>query len=216
MAALFPRAINSWLRLVLAAAVIGAIAIPAALWAWVRTPYVTGQFAPLEQPVEFDHRHHVQDDGIDCRYCHAGAERGALAGVPDTAVCLNCHSQIWTSSPHLQLVWNSFVQDVPIRWRRVHRLPDFVFFNHAAHVRHGVGCETCHGRVDRMARVYQVAPLTMGWCLDCHRNPAAHLRPAREITTMGWDAARHPASLGAELAEQYRVRSLLTCTTCHR
>lgn len=184
--------------------------------AWVRTPQITGQFSPLEQPVEFDHRHHVADDGIDCRYCHDLVERSPYAGVPPTERCMNCHNQIWPDSPLLAPVWASYFKNEPIVWRRVHQLPEFVYFDHSIHVNKGVGCESCHGRVDRMARVYQVASLQMGWCLDCHRRPERVLRPVEEITTMGWVPSRPQEELGRELMERYGVRRVTDCTACHR
>jgi len=189
---------------------------PILLMAWVRTPYITGRGVPFDQPIAFDHRHHVRDDGIDCLYCHATAERDASAGIPTTALCLNCHNQIWNDSPLLEMVWRSYASHRPIRWVRVNRLPDFVFFNHAVHTSSGIGCETCHGRVDRMARVYQSAPLTMGWCLECHRAPERFVRPRDAVTAMGWQPDGSQDVLGAELVNAYRIRRLTNCTTCHR
>jgi hypothetical protein len=216
MAALFPRWFDSFARVVLAIAAVAALGIPAFLMVWVRTPQAVGANDPITQPVEFDHRHHVVDDGIDCRYCHDLVDRSPYAGVPPTERCLNCHNQIWNSSPLLEPVWRSYFTDRPIPWVRVHRLADFVYFHHAIHVNKGVGCETCHGRVDRMARVQQVAPLTMGWCLDCHRNPAPHLRPPEAVTTMGWQPDRPRDELEPMLMRRLGVRSLTHCTTCHR
>jgi hypothetical protein len=194
--------------LLVASAVI--VGTPVFLILAARTPYVTEQGDPLDQPVFFDHRHHVRDDGIDCRYCHDLVERSPSAGVPPTDRCLGCHSQIWNESPLLEPVWESYRTGRPIPWVRVHDLPDFVYFDHSAHVTKGVGCQTCHGPIDRMARVYQWAPLTMQWCLDCHRNPEPQLRPEAWITSMisappregDWDLP--PVSPG------------LTCSTCHR
>jgi hypothetical protein len=216
MPAPFPRWSNAVLRQGIVAASVLLLAAVGAPMLWVRTPWASGQYRLLEQPVEFDHRHHVVDDGIDCRYCHDLVERSAYAGVPPAERCMNCHGQIWNESAVLAPVRASFFDDRPIAWQRVHRLPDFVFFDHSAHVGHGVGCEECHGRVDTMARVYQVAPLTMGWCLDCHRDPAPHLRPRELVTVMGWSPDRPRAELGRELMRQYDVRSLTSCTTCHR
>jgi len=213
---IFSQSADAFARLALAACAVLAIGTPAFLMWWVTTPYVTGQFYQTAQPVPFDHRHHVVDDGIDCLYCHVDAAHSPHAGVPPTELCLNCHSQIWDHSPALALVWRSRLEDRPIPWRRVTFLPDFVFFNHAIHVRKGVGCETCHGRVDEMARVYQVAPLTMGWCLDCHRDPAPHLRPEDAVTVMGYAPARPQAVVGRELLQQYHVRSITNCSGCHR
>lgn len=216
MAALFPRWSDSLLRVAIVAVVAVAVGVPVFLMAWVRTPYVTGESDPLTQPVEFDHRHHVADDGIDCRYCHDLVERSPYAGIPPTSRCLNCHSQIWNTSPLLEPVWASYFLDRPIPWVRVHRLPGFVYFDHSIHVSKGVGCESCHGRVDQMARVFQVAPLTMAWCLDCHRAPERHLRPRSAITVMGWTPPRPQEEFGLELKRLYGVRELTTCTACHR
>ncbi len=211
-----PRGANAAMRWGILLLALFVPAVPLALMGWVRTPYVTGQSSPLEQPVPFDHRHHVVDDGIDCRYCHDLVERSPVAGVPSADRCMNCHSQVWNESPLLETVRESYYSGRPIAWARVHRLPDFVFFDHSIHVHKGVGCETCHGRVDRMARVYQAAPLTMGWCLSCHRDPERFLRPRDQVTTMGWTADRGSRRSGAELARLYRVKSLTDCTTCHR
>lgn len=198
------------------AAIVG---IPTAMIAWARTPYATGQGTPPEQPVKFDHRHHVRDAGIGCEYCHRGAFDTPLAGVPATSLCMNCHSQIWPASPELSVVRHSYFEDEPIRWQRVNRLPDFVFFDHSAHVQHGVGCVTCHGRVDQMPQVYAASPLTMRWCIDCHDNPGPRLRPREKITDMEWQppaTAAERATLASELTQRFAVRSLVNCSTCHR
>ena len=194
----------------------GVLGVPVALMLWVRTPYVTNQDNPVEQPVAFDHRHHVRDDGIDCLYCHYEATRSKYAGVPPTAVCMNCHSQIWQESARLSPVRESWFQDRPMRWRRVHQLPQFVYFDHSAHVSHGVGCVECHGRVDLMGEVYAVAPLTMQWCLDCHRDPAPHLRPTSEITSMSWDPGGSRRDIGDAIVRELHVDPPVSCTGCHR
>jgi hypothetical protein len=219
MSATFPPWSTYALRWALALGVLAVLAIPVLLMIWVRTPYVTAELVPIEQPVAFDHRHHVEDDGIDCRYCHTTVETSSSAGYPDTEVCMGCHSQIWSGSPMLEEVRRSFFEGRPIAWQRVHRLPDFVFFNHAVHVANGVGCEECHGRVDRMPRILQVAPLTMSWCVDCHRDPAPHLRPREAITAMGWRAGRtkHDArAVEAALMKRYSVAAGTDCSSCHR
>ena len=216
MPPLFRPWVDHVVRAALVIVVVVIIGGPILLMAWVRTPYITGQGVPFDQPISFDHRHHVRDDGIDCLYCHVSATRAASAGIPPTELCLNCHNQIWNDSPLLQVVWHSFASRQPIAWTRVTRLPDFVFFNHAAHTTAGVGCETCHGRIDRMARVYQAAPLTMGWCLDCHRAPERYLRPRDQVTTMGWQPPDVQLVVGRALKQRYRVRALTDCTTCHR
>jgi predicted CXXCH cytochrome family protein len=179
----------------------------------VRTPYSTGQFRALDQPVEFDHRHHVRDDGIACLYCHEAAETSATAGLPTTDVCMGCHAQVWNGSPALEAVRQSYFSGQPIRWRRVHDLAGFVYFDHAVHVRGGIDCSRCHGDVGGMARVEQVQPLTMGWCLDCHRDPARQIaggsRPGN-----AWSAT---VALFTDVWAGHRaVTPLVTCSACHR
>jgi hypothetical protein len=196
-----------WLAI---AAIAGALVIvPVALIAWARSPYATGANEVLDQPVKFDHRHHVRDNGIDCLYCHSGADRSRYAGVPATSVCMGCHDQIWTDSPELAPVRRSAFEGAPIAWARVSRLPDFVFFDHSSHVNKGVGCVSCHGRVDRMAQVYAAAPFTMRWCLDCHRDPEPRLRPRDEVTNMEWVP-------GAGAADVEDVHPRTDCSGCHR
>jgi hypothetical protein len=159
--------------------------------------------------VKFDHRNHVRDDGIDCIYCHSTAETSKNAGIPSTATCMGCHAQVWTASPELAPVQDSWFRGEPLRWSRVSTLPDFVFFDHSIHVNKGVGCVECHGRVDLMPQVYAAKPLTMRWCLDCHRDPARHVRPLARITDMEWEPGRNAAPVPS-------VRSITHCTACHR
>jgi hypothetical protein len=192
-------------------ALAGAVTVPIL---YARTPYATGALDPVLQPIAFDHRHHVRDDGIDCLYCHEDAERSPYAGVPASERCMGCHNQIWNDSSLIAPLRDSVETGQPVAWQRVHSLPDFVYFDHSIHVNRGVGCVTCHGRVDEMAAVYQVHRLTMSWCLDCHRDPAPHLRPRDQITSMTW-APDGPGRI-AELARQYQPRSLTHCSTCHR
>lgn len=216
MAAVFPTWSNNAARVGIVAGLLLVVAVPAALMGWVRSPWNTGENRAPIQPVPFDHRHHVVDDGIDCLYCHSLAERSPYAGIPGAGLCMNCHSQIWNQSPVLEPVRESYFRDIPMAWQKVYALPDFVYFDHAVHLANGVGCESCHGRVDRQARIAQVVPLTMGWCLECHRDPAPHLRPRSEITTMGWSFTGDRDSLAAALAQEYDVKRLTNCTTCHR
>jgi hypothetical protein len=213
---LFTPAADSVFRLALFLSFAGVVSIPAAMILWVRTPYVTHADEPVEQPVPFDHRHHVRDDAIDCLYCHYEATRSPRAGVPPTAVCLNCHGQVWNDAARLAPVRASFFEDVPLRWQRVHVLPQFAYFDHSAHVTRGVGCSECHGRVDRMAEVQAVAPLTMQWCLDCHRDPDPHLRPVAEITHMDWSPPGSRREAGAAVRRELHVSPPLHCSGCHR
>jgi hypothetical protein len=213
---LFPAWSDSVFRLCLVLAVAGVLAVPIAAMLWVRTPYVTKEDDPIDQPIMFDHRHHVRDDGIDCYYCHYEAQRSKYAGAPPTSVCMNCHSQVWQRSERLAPLRASWFDDRPIHWRRVHVLPGFVYFDHSAHVSHGVGCAECHGRVDDMGEVYPVAPLTMMWCLDCHRSPEQHLRPQSEITDMEWRPDRPRAEIGAAIRRQLHIDPPVSCTGCHR
>jgi len=181
--------------------------------------YNTGQDVFVNQPIQFSHAHHVGGMGIDCRYCHTSVEESAFANIPPTKTCMNCHSQIWTTAPILEPVRASFRNNTPLEWTRVHDLPDFVYFNHSIHVAKGVGCATCHGRVDTMPLMYQQASLMMSWCLDCHRNPARFVRPREEVYNMAWTPPADDPGLGERLVEEYKIGSvdqLTSCSTCHR
>ena len=187
-----------------------------------RSSWNTGAYVEREQPVQFSHKHHTGDDGIDCRYCHTSVETSSSAGLPPTKTCMNCHSQIWNDSPYLEIVRQSWRDNKPIEWTRVHDLPDFAYFNHSIHVAKGVGCNTCHGPVDDMALVYQARSLQMEWCLECHREPERFLRPKSEVFNMKWREENKTAEQLAEgrrLKEQYAVRHkavMQSCSTCHR
>ena len=225
MTALFPRWTNTAFRLALGGMFAGALTALFGFMVYVRTPWNTEQYEAVDQPVQFDHRHHTIDDRIDCVYCHSGAEVSARAGVPSTEVCMGCHSQVWSESPLLEPVRRSYFSGRALPWNRVHDLPDFVYFSHAVHVARGVGCVNCHGRVDQMARVYEVKSLTMGFCLDCHQHAAEVPRPptARASSGPGLEPAQ-PALIGsfpADVAETAslgprKVDALTTCSACHR
>jgi hypothetical protein len=183
-----------------------------------RSSYTTGQGVTIRQPVPFGHEHHVAGLGIDCRYCHTAVETSSAAGIPPTATCINCHKLIWNDSPMLEPVRESFRTNKPIRWNKVHDLPDFAYFDHSIHVAKGVGCVSCHGRVDRMRLTYQASSLQMEWCLACHRDPEPNLRPKDEVFSMTWKA-QNQAELGASLAKENDLRgtfALTNCSTCHR
>lgn len=193
-----------------------------ALWVLAeinRSSYSTQAYVARQQPVQFSHKHHVGDDGIDCRYCHTSVETSSFAGIPSTKICMNCHSQIFANSPYLEPVRESWRSGKPIQWVRVHDLPDFVYFDHSIHVSKGVGCATCHGRVDRMPLMWQVASLQMEWCLDCHRNPEQYIRPREQVFNMEWQPPANQIEEGRKLVKAYNVRSpsaITSCSTCHR
>jgi hypothetical protein len=214
--ALFPVWSTPVFRGALVLGVLLVLSIPALLWAWERTPYVAGNETPVNQAVKFDHRHHVRDDGIACSYCHADFRRSASAGMPAVSVCMGCHSQIWTNSNELALVRAAYYAGTPLVWERVTRLPHFVFFDHSIHVSRGVGCVSCHGRVDQMAEVYAVHTLTMDFCLDCHRSPAEQLRPLDQVENMGWTANESSTASAIQLQRTLDAYPRTDCTTCHR
>jgi hypothetical protein len=172
-------------------------------------------YAPA-QPVPYSHALHPGKLGIDCRYCHTTVENAAFAAIPPTQTCINCHARIRAKSDQLALVRESFGTGAPIPWVKIHDLPDYVYFNHGAHVRRGVGCVECHGRIDRMEVVAQVRTLAMSWCLDCHRRPEAHLRPPALVTQMDWVPPEDPVKYGARLRRETNINPSQDCSTCHR
>ncbi len=219
MAQLFSRRANSHARMILVAVVLlvcgGGWATSEIFW----SPYTTYVGIPFSQPVPFSHQHHVAGLGIDCRYCHNSVETSAFAGMPATDTCMTCHSQLWTEAPLLAPVRASLAGNTPIKWTRVHDLPDFAYFNHSIHVAKGVGCSTCHGQVDQMPLTFKTQTLYMRWCIDCHQAPQRYLRPADQIYNMSWQAPAGQASLGQQLAMTNHVDlsgRLTNCSTCHR
>ena len=216
MSQIFPKSANAWSKASIGALLGLVVALGAMLPVLQRSDFVTAANTFVEQPVQFSHQHHVGGIGIDCRYCHTSVEVSYSAGIPPTKTCINCHSQIWSTSPYLEPVRSSFRDDRPLRWTRVHDLPDFVYFNHSIHVKKGMGCETCHGRVDKMPLMKQQNSLQMEWCLDCHRNPAKYVRPREEVLTMGYRPAVDQAELGPKLVAEYKIQSLTSCSVCHR
>lgn len=168
------------------------------------------------QPVAYSHAMHAGELGIDCRYCHNTVEHAAFAAIPPTQTCMNCHRTIKATSDKLQLIRDSYATGEAVPWVRVHTLPDYVYFNHEAHVTSNVGCVTCHGRIDKMERVNQAKSLRMGWCLRCHRNPAPNLRPEEDLTKMDWTPAEDPSALGRVLMVRNNINPSDNCSTCHR
>jgi hypothetical protein len=211
----FPRWANK--TRVLAGVILGAAPIYLTGLVWYgASPKTTDVGYMPKQPVPYSHALHAGQLGIDCRYCHNTVEQGAHAAIPATATCMNCHERVWTNSARLAPVRESLTTGKPIEWLKVHDLPDYVYFNHSAHVTRGVGCVTCHGRVDEMEEVYQKEPLSMSWCLDCHRRPEASLRPSEEVTNMTWKAPGDPVEFGKALREKNHLNPSTDCSTCHR
>lgn len=218
MAQIFHRSTNTLSRVTIYAAVFIVAGMAWVLMAVNRSTYTTQEGVVLRQPVPFSHEHHVAGLGLDCRYCHTSVETSSFAGMPPTSTCMNCHKILWSDSPMLEPVRSSFATGQPLRWTRVHDLPDFVYFNHSIHVSKGIGCASCHGRVDQMPLMRQAESLQMEWCLECHRHPETFLRPRAEVFSMTWAPVDRRAE-GARLVETYRIRrprDLTSCSTCHR
>lgn len=191
----------------------------AGLWAWdtmLRSSYATQVDVAREQPVPFSHKHHVAGLGIDCRFCHTSVEDSGFAGIPPTKTCMSCHSMVWKDAEILEPVRESYREDRPIEWIRVHDLPDFAYFDHSIHVKKGIGCTTCHGQVDEMPLMWRTETLNMDWCLGCHRDPTPNVRPREEVFSVDWSPDDLSSAEHAALAEEYGVQSLLNCSICHR
>jgi hypothetical protein len=218
MAQLFRPSANTFARVALVSILVPPVLAIGGAYALMRSPYVTGQSITLNQPIPFSHTHHVGDVGLDCRYCHASVETSAFAGLPPTTTCMACHSRLFTNAAMLAPVRQSLADGKPLRWNRVHRLPDYVYFDHSIHVAKGVGCSTCHGDVAAMPLMRQITPLTMEWCLDCHRNPAPNLRPRDKIFDTQWMPPSDQAEEGTRLLAEYHIdtKNLTDCSRCHR
>jgi hypothetical protein len=211
----FPRWTNLLRPLLAVTAVAAPVYIVLLVWLGASPRTQDVGYQPV-QPVPYSHALHAGDLGIDCRYCHNTVEVAAKAAVPPTQTCMNCHAKIRTASPKLTPIRESYATGMPVPWVRVHDLADFVYFNHSAHVRRGVGCVSCHGRVDKMEAVTQVEPLSMGWCLDCHRNPDRNLRPPEMATKMDWVPPEDPTAYGRRLRQVNGIDPPTECWTCHR
>ncbi len=215
MAQIFERWTNDVpLRIAAASLVAGGLVV-AGIWYFFSPKYTDVGYQP-EQPVAYSHKLHAGDLGINCLYCHATVDRAPVAVVPPTQVCMNCHRVVKRDSPLLAAIRDSDSTKQPMRWVRVHNLPGFAYFDHRPHLRAGVGCASCHGRIDKMEVVAQDQPLSMSWCLDCHRDPAPNLRPAHEVTNMDWTPGKDQAELAAQIIKTKRLAPPLDCTGCHR
>ena len=215
----FHRSTNTISRVTIYGAVIIVAMIGSLGATFFRSAYMTGVGEAIQQPVPFSHKHHVGGLGIDCRFCHTTVETQAFAGFPATKTCMGCHSQIWADSPLLEPVRASWRTGESLQWNKVHKLADFVYFNHSIHVNKGVGCSTCHGQVNQMPLVRQASSLQMEWCLGCHRQAEQFLRPREHVFNMDWQAPANQLEVGKKLAQDYKIRSvaeLTSCSTCHR
>lgn len=214
MAQIFPKWANEILGRILLGLIIFSTALVAGVWYYFSPEFTDVGYAP-EQPIEYSHKIHAGQLGLDCQYCHTSVEKSKQANIPPTQTCMNCHNQIDSQKPEeIQKIRDSWESGESIEWIRVHNLPDYAYFNHAAHVNVGVGCESCHGRVDRMEVVFQKEPLSMSWCLDCHRKPEEHLRPVDEVTTMGYQI-ENQIEKGRELVAKHNVNPPTYCQGCH-
>jgi hypothetical protein len=218
MAQLFTPRSNSIAKALIMVMLLLVSAVTAGTWKVWWSPYMTREGMPLDQPVPFSHKHHVSGLGIDCRYCHVSVENSAFAGIPPTETCMTCHSQVWTDAPVLEPVRQSWTTHTPIEWNRVHKVPDFVFFNHGIHIQKGIGCATCHGAVQQMPLTQKEHSLYMKWCLECHQDPAKYVRPKSEVFNMEYQAPPNQAEFGAKLVREYHIDTtqLRDCSMCHR
>jgi hypothetical protein len=216
MAQIFHRSANSLAKVSIVGAVVVVGVVILAAYKINSGAFITDVDVVKDQPVPFSHKHHVTDDGIDCRYCHTSVETSGFAGLPATEICMSCHSQIWTNAAILEPVRESFRTGQSLEWTRVYDLPDFVYFNHSIHVNKGIGCSTCHGRVDQMPLMYKVNTLYMNWCINCHRDPAKYVRPRDQVFNMAYEYPSNQEELGKKLVAEYKIQSFTDCVTCHR
>jgi len=214
---IFPRWANKSVQLAGVVLGVAPIYLTFLIWYGASPKTIDVGYMP-QQPVPYSHALHAGELGIDCRYCHNTVEKAAMAAIPPVQTCMNCHARVKTKSEKLEPIRDAFQNGTPLEWKKVHDLPDYVYFNHSAHVTRGVGCVTCHGRIDQMAEVSQFAPLSMGWCLDCHREPWKNLRPPSEVTNMTWKHPEgvDPVQYGKDLAEKNNLHPPTDCSTCHR
>ena len=222
MSDIFPKWTNKLPSRVLAGGLILAAASVGGAWYYFTPKYTAVGYQP-RQPVAFSHAVHVEQLGMDCRYCHDGVDQSWYSNVPASSTCMNCHTQVLANDPRLALVRESYATGKPIPWVQIHKMPDFVYFNHAVHVNRGISCVECHGQINEMDEVFQSKPLSMSYCLECHRDPAARLRPLDKITDLNWNwsddpklAAQLQRTHGQELLRQWKVESLQNCSACHR
>ena len=216
MSQIFPRSANALARSSLFGVLSLVLFLGWLVFTLMRSSWATKQDEFVEQPIQFSHAHHVGGMGIDCRYCHTSVEKSSFAGIPPTRTCMNCHSQIWSTAPILEPVRASFRNDTNLEWIRVNDLPDFVYFNHQIHVKQGVGCDTCHGPVDKMPLMYQARSLLMEWCLECHRAPEQFIRPRAEVFNMNYRLPSGVTQVEQGLRPLVPLKQVVCATPHHR
>jgi len=228
MAQIFSPITNAWAKAGLAVALLLVVTGSTGYYVYWTSRYVSRVGVPQKQPVPFSHEHHVKKIGIDCRYCHTSVEESAFAGIPPTQTCMNCHSQLWTNAQMLEPVRESLRSGKPVEWNRVHDLPDYVYFNHAIHIKKGVACISCHGQVDSMPLMWKDKTLFMSWCLQCHRNPEPYIGRPEDVTRMTAPLPAADPGEAPKLREEhmklaqllrtdnYEMNKLTSCSTCHR
>ena len=222
MSDIFPKWTNRLPRQIIVGALLMGTAVAGGVTYYFTPKYTRVGYQPI-QPVNFPHSVHVKQLGLDCRYCHNGVEKSWYSNIPATSVCMNCHTQVLKDDPRLAPVRESAATGKPIEWVQIHKLPDYAYFNHSVHVNRGVSCVECHGQINNMDEVYHAKPFSMTFCLDCHRDPAAHVRPLQYITDLDWkptsdmsEVAEVQLQRGTEIVNHWHVQSLQTCSTCHR
>lgn len=215
MAQIFPEWVNSIPKQLQLATILFFTAIVFGFWYFGSPYYLEVGYAP-RQPIPFSHQFHVTEIGLDCQYCHGSAWQSAVAAIPSTQTCMTCHQYVALDSEKLEPLRQSWETGLPVEWIRVHDVPDHAYFNHSIHIHSGIGCETCHGRVDRMEVVMKTEPMSMGWCLDCHNNPGPNLRPFDEITNMTWTPPDDHAEFAEKMMNKHHINASVYCNTCHR
>jgi hypothetical protein len=222
MSDVFPKWTNRLPRQIIIGALLAGSAVTAGVTYYFTPKYTHVGYQPI-QPVPFQHSVHAGQLGIDCRYCHNAVEKAWYSNIPATSVCMNCHNQVLKDDPRLEVVRESAASGRPIPWVQIHKMPDFVYFNHSVHVNRGVSCVECHGQINHMDEVAQAKPLSMSYCLDCHRDPAMRVRPLDKITDLDWKPTDNPRELssvqlekGTKIVQAWNIQSLQTCSSCHR
>jgi hypothetical protein len=212
----FPRWTNRLpLMALIALSLIGTAAI-GGIWYYATPKYLRVGYSPI-QPVPFPHSVHVDQLGMDCRYCHSAVEQSWYSNVPASSTCMNCHNQVLKEDPRLEPIRESAATGKPVEWVQVHKVPDYVYFNHSVHVNRGISCVHCHGEINKMEEVYHAKPFSMTFCLDCHRNPDPNLRPPEKVTDLSWNPHENlPKDWGAKAKKEWKVNASQNCSACHR